>query len=176
MNTKTKNSIFLLLLITVFIETRWLTHKVPTGVGWYELIDSGDNPMEGEHRFGPLRTFLKEKSAECRLCSQVLFIKQSSLIQYINNGDVQALLFNGAKERTVLAVRAEAGYTNAVSTIVITITVNSGTAKAFSQACGDGIINEFKGADTNAIQIQAGTYPALAWIDGDTNLAGIVQL
>lgn len=174
MNTKTKNSIFLLLLITVFIETRWLTHKVPTGVGWYEPIDSGDNPMEGKHHFGPLRTFLKEKSAECRLCSLVLFIKQLGLIQNISNSDTQALLFKGAKERTLLNIGAEAGYTDAVSKVVIT--VNSGIAKAFNQACGKGIINEFEGADVNTIQIQTGTYPALAWIDGDTNLAGIVQL
>jgi hypothetical protein len=80
----------------------------------------------------------------------------------------------GSNERTLLVVGAGAGYTDAVSKIVIT--VNSGTARAFNQACGEGIINEFEGADVNTIQIQAGTYPALVWVEGDTHPAGIVQL
>ncbi|WP_174626279.1 hypothetical protein [Candidatus Methylobacter favarea] len=44
----------------------------------------------------------------------------------------------------------------------------------FGQGRGDRVIDGFKGASANTIQIQAGTYPTLIWVEGDARLSGIL--
>ncbi len=55
----------------------------------------------------------------------------------------------------------------------ITVTGRFGSVKAFDQVCGDRVIDGFKDASANAIQIRAGTYPTLVWMEGDVKLAGM---
>jgi polysaccharide biosynthesis protein PslG len=159
------------------------------GIWWYELVDGGDNPIEREHRFGLLRTSLKEKPAACRLRSLVPFIKQSILVQDISKDDAHALMFKGKDGRNLLAVWVGSGYTNAVSNIEITGSFAS--VKAFDKVCGDRVIDGFKGwsakscddqvinvlkdMKADAIQIEAGSYPTLVWVDGNAKLTGIIK-
>lgn len=55
----------------------------------------------------------------------------------------------------------------------ITVTGRFGSVKAFDQVCGDRVIDGFKDASANAIQIRAETYPTLVWMEGDVKLAGM---
>ena len=145
------------------------------GIWFYDLVNDGTDATDRESNFGLLRTNLTEKPAGCRLRSLVPFVRQASLTQKVSNGNAQALKFTGKDGRTLLAVWAGDnygdGYTDPVSDIVVT--GNFASVTAFDQVCGDRVIDGFKGASTNSIKIQAGSYPTLVWVDSNATITGI---
>lgn len=143
------------------------------GIWWYALIDGGEDPKDQEDRFGLLRTSLKEKPAGCRLRSLAPFVKQSSLIQNVSNGNAQVLVFKGKDGRNLLAVWAGDDISDS-TTYDIKIIGSFGNAKAFDHDCGDRVINGFQSQNSSTIQIKAGSYPTLIWVEGNANITGIV--
>jgi len=157
------------------LESKTITDLA--GIWFYDLVNDGTTAAEREQNFGLLRADLTEKPAGCRLRSLAPFVRQASLTKKVSNGNAQALMFTGKDGRTLLAVWAGDnygdGHTDPVSHIVVTGSFASVTA--FGQACGDRVMDGFKGASANSIKIQAGSYPTLVWVESGANLTGIVR-